>query len=43
MTSDEHVARDEYQEFVGLLDTLIDEIGEDETTPLASLMEVIGI
>jgi HTH-type transcriptional regulator/antitoxin HigA len=33
----------EYQQFVGLLDTLIDEVGEDESHPLASLMEVVGI
>lgn len=33
---------EEYRRLVGLLDQLIDEIGEDETHPLASLMEVIG-
>jgi HTH-type transcriptional regulator/antitoxin HigA len=33
----------EYQQLVGLLDTLIDEVGEDESHPLASLMEVGGI
>ena len=32
----------EYEYFVNILDTLIDQIGEDETHPLASLMEVIG-
>jgi HTH-type transcriptional regulator/antitoxin HigA len=32
----------EYQQLVDLLDILIDEVGEDETHPLASLMEVIG-
>lgn len=32
----------EYQRLVTLLDSLIDRIGEDETHPLASLMEVIG-
>ena len=26
-----------------MLDTLIDLVGEDETHPLASLMEVIGV
>jgi HTH-type transcriptional regulator/antitoxin HigA len=26
-----------------MLDTLIDIVGEDETHPLASLMEVIGV
>lgn len=34
---------DEYQQLVALLDSLIDRIGEDETHPLASLMEVIGV
>ncbi len=34
---------DEYQELVTLLDSLIDEVGEDETHPLASLMEIIGV
>lgn len=33
----------EYQRLVTLLDTLIDLIGEDETHPLASLMEVLGV
>jgi HTH-type transcriptional regulator/antitoxin HigA len=28
---------------VSLLDGLIDEVGEDENHPLASLMEVIGV
>jgi HTH-type transcriptional regulator/antitoxin HigA len=32
----------EYQQLVDLLDILIDQVGEDETHPLASLMEVIG-
>ncbi len=32
----------EYRQLVDLLDILIDEVGEDETHPLASLMEVIG-
>ncbi len=34
---------DEYKELVSLLDTLIDEVGEDESHPLASLMEVLGV
>lgn len=34
---------DEYQKLVNLLDSLIDEVGEDETHPLASLMEIIGV
>ena len=33
---------DEYQRLVALLDSLIDLVGEEETHPLASLMEVIG-
>ena len=33
----------EYDELVRMLDTLIDVVGEDETHPLASLMEVIGV
>lgn len=33
---------DEYQRLVELLDSLIDRVGEDETNPLASLMEVVG-
>ncbi|MBD2442279.1 hypothetical protein H6G25_03475 [Dolichospermum sp. FACHB-1091] len=32
----------EYEYLVNILDSLIDQIGEDETHPLASLMEVIG-
>ena len=33
----------EYQETVSLLDSLIDQVGEDEAHPLASLMEVLGV
>ena len=33
----------EYQQLVGLLDSLIDEVGEDESHPLTSFMEVVGI
>jgi len=33
----------EYRQLVELLDSLIDEVGEDESHPLASLMEVVGI
>jgi HTH-type transcriptional regulator/antitoxin HigA len=33
----------EYRQLVKLLDRLIDEVGEDENHPLASLMEVIGV
>ncbi len=34
---------EEYRRLVGLLDSLIDEVGEDESHPLASLMEIIGV
>jgi hypothetical protein len=33
----------EYDRPVGILDQLIDQVGEDEAHPLASLMEVIGV
>jgi len=33
----------EYRRLVAVLDGLIDEVGEDETHLLASLMEVIGV
>jgi len=33
----------EYLELTDLLDSLIDEVGEEESHPLASLMEVIGV
>lgn len=33
----------EYRRLVAFLDHLIDEVGENETHPLASLMEVIGV
>lgn len=33
----------EYQRLVAFLDRLIDEVGEDEKHPLASLMEVLGV
>ena len=33
----------EYQSLVQALDLLIDTVGEDESHPLASLMEVIGV
>lgn len=32
----------EYHRLVTLLDVLIDEVGEDETHPLASLMDIPG-
>ncbi|MEH2181527.1 hypothetical protein [Nostoc sp.] len=34
---------EEYKRLVEILDFLIDQVGEDETHPLASLMEVIGV
>jgi HTH-type transcriptional regulator/antitoxin HigA len=33
----------EYRQFVKLLDRLIDQVGEDENHPLASMMEVLGV
>ncbi len=33
----------EYDRLVEVLDQLIDQVGEDEAHPLASLMEVIGV
>ena len=33
----------EYQQLVAILDDLIDEVGENEDHPLASMMEVIGV
>ena len=33
----------EYRQLVSLLDNLIDEVGEDESHPLASLMEIVGV
>ncbi|MEH2214647.1 hypothetical protein [Nostoc sp.] len=34
---------EEYERLVEILDFLIDQVGEDETHPVASLMEVIGV
>jgi HTH-type transcriptional regulator/antitoxin HigA len=34
---------DEYRRLVALLDRLIDEVEEDESHPLASLMEIVGV
>jgi HTH-type transcriptional regulator/antitoxin HigA len=34
---------EEYRRLTILLDGLIDEVGEDESHPLASLMEIIGV
>ncbi len=33
----------EYENLVAVLDDLIDEVGEDEAHPFASLMEVVGV
>jgi len=33
----------EYRQIVKLLDRLVDEVGEDENHPLASLIEVLGV
>lgn len=34
---------DEYRRLAALLDGLIDEVGENESHPLASLMEIVGV
>ena len=34
---------EEYRKLVALLDGLIDEVGEDESHPLASLMGIAGV
>jgi HTH-type transcriptional regulator/antitoxin HigA len=34
---------EEYQQLVELLDSMIDAVGEDESHPLASLMEILGV
>jgi len=33
----------DYQELADFLDRLVDEVGENENHPLASLMEVVGV
>ncbi len=33
----------EYRQLVKLLDRLVDEVGENESHPLASIMEVLGV
>jgi HTH-type transcriptional regulator/antitoxin HigA len=35
--------QEQYQQLVLVLDVLIDTVGEDETHPLASLMEIVGV
>ncbi|MBW4474677.1 MAG: hypothetical protein KME45_30515 [Stenomitos rutilans HA7619-LM2] len=34
---------EEYEHLVELLNSLIDQVGEDESHPLASMMDVIGV
>jgi HTH-type transcriptional regulator/antitoxin HigA len=34
---------EEYRRLVVLLDGLVDEVGENESHPLASLMEIVGV
>jgi len=36
-------SEEEYKRLVSLLDDLIDEVGENESHPLSSLMEIIGV
>ena len=36
-------SEDEYERLVVLLDSLIDEVAENESHPLASLMEIVGV
>ena len=36
-------SEEEYSQLVAVLDQLIDEVGEDESHPLASLMEILGV
>jgi HTH-type transcriptional regulator / antitoxin HigA len=36
-------SEEEYRRLVALLDNLINEVGEDEAHPLASLMEIVGV
>jgi HTH-type transcriptional regulator / antitoxin HigA len=34
---------EEYKRIVAMLDELVDEVGENESHPLASLMEILGV
>ena len=36
-------SEEQYQQLVALLDSLIDEVGENESHPLASLIEILGV
>ena len=37
-----HISEQEYERLVSMLDNLIDQVGEDEAHPLASLMDVLS-
>ena len=36
-------SEEDYQHLVALLDSMVDEVGEVESHPLASLMEIVGV
>lgn len=36
-------SEEEYRQLGALLDQLVDEVGEDESHPLVSLMEIVGV
>ncbi|MCU1267542.1 MAG: hypothetical protein JWM21_3860 [Acidobacteria bacterium] len=36
-------SEEDYQHLVAVLDEITDEVGEDQSHPLASLMEIVGI
>ncbi len=36
-------SQEDYEELVSLLDGLVDEVGENESHPLASLMEMLSV
>ncbi len=36
-------SEEDYDRLVAFLDRLVDEVGEDQSHPLASLMEVVGV
>jgi HTH-type transcriptional regulator/antitoxin HigA len=43
LDTDAMFTNEDHMQAAFLLDSLIDEIGEDESHPLASLMEVLGV
>ena len=43
MLSSQPYTEKEYHETVSLLDSLIDQVSEDDSHPLASLMEILGV